>query len=161
MRRSTSRSWLQKRAAHSLIQTAGPRTRNLTQLKVAAYQQRQGQQFNSKVLSVLARRVAADPFKTVKKMVKDLIVKLMEEATEEAKHKGFCDQELQTNEKTRKAKTEAVEILHAELDELDAFQAKTTAHIDELSHEISEIDRAADEATEQPNTESKKNNKPY
>ena len=100
-------------------------------------------------------RVAADPFKTVKKMVKDLIVKLMEEATEEAEHKGFCDQELQTREKIRKAKTEAVEILHAELDELEAFQAKTTAHIDELSHEISELDRAVDEATEQPNAESK------
>ena len=80
----------------------------------------------------------------------------MEDATEEAEHKGSCDQELQTTEKTRKAKTEAVEILHAELDEWDALKAKTTAHIDELSHEISEIDRAVAEATEQRNAEKKR-----
>ena len=32
------------------------------------------------MLSVIALRVVADPFKTVKKMIKDLIVRLMEEA---------------------------------------------------------------------------------
>ena len=74
----------------------------------------------------------------------------MEEATEETEHKGYFDQELETYGKTRKAKTEAVEILHAELVELGAFQAKTTAHIGEPSHKISELDRAANEATEQP-----------
>ena len=39
----------------------------------------------------------------------DLIVKLMEEANEESEHKGWCDTELSTNEKTRKEKTEALE----------------------------------------------------
>merc|ERR1719490_607501 len=46
-------------------------------------------------------------------MIKDLITKLMEEANEEAEHKGWCDTELATNEKTRKEKTEAVETLDA------------------------------------------------
>ena len=78
-------------------------------------------------------------------------MKLREEATEETEYKGYFDQELETNGKTRKAKTEAVEILHAELVELGAFQAKTTAHIDEPPHKISELDRAANEATEQRN----------
>merc|ERR1719456_831919 len=86
-------------------------SQNPNQLRVAAYLQDMAKQYNSKVLAMVAMKVAADPFKTVKKMVKDLIVKLMEEATEEAEHKGFCDQELKTNEKTRKSKTEAVEIL--------------------------------------------------
>ena len=40
-------------------------------------------------------------------MIKDLIVRLMEEANEEAEHKGWCDTELSTNEQTRKEKTEA------------------------------------------------------
>ena len=53
-------------------------------------------------------------------MIKDLIVKLMEEANEEAEHKGWCDTELSTNEQTRKEKTEAVETLHAEIDEFQA-----------------------------------------
>merc|ERR1719353_816394 len=49
-------------------------------------------------------------------MIKDLIVRLMEEANEEAEHKGWCDTELSTNEQTRKEKTAAVETLHAETD---------------------------------------------
>merc|ERR1712203_701758 len=69
------------------------------------------------VLSALSVRVADDPFVKVKKMIKDLIVRLMEEANEEAEHKGWCDTELATNEQTRKEKTEAVEVLHAEIDQ--------------------------------------------
>ena len=68
----------------------------------------------------MAVRVADDPFKKVKKIIKDLIVRLMEEANEEAEHKGWCDTELSTNEQTRKEKTEVVERLHAEIDELQA-----------------------------------------
>merc|ERR1719301_329981 len=33
-------------------------------------------------------------------MIKDLIVRLMEEANQEAEHKGWCDTELSTNEQT-------------------------------------------------------------
>merc|ERR1719433_2604141 len=87
-----------------------------TQARVAEYLREKGHRLNSHVLSALAVRAADDPFKKVKKMIKDLIVRLMEEANEEAEHKGWCDTELSTNEQTRKEKTEAVETLHAELD---------------------------------------------
>merc|ERR1712159_216546 len=97
---------------------------NPNQMRVAAYLKEQGSRINSRVLSALSMRVAEDPFKKVKKMIKDLIVKLMEEANEEAEHKGWCDTELSTNEQTRKEKTEAVETLHAEIDELEASIAK-------------------------------------
>ena len=52
-------------------------------------------------------KVAYDPFKSVKKMIKDMVVKLMEEANEEAEHKGWCDTELSTNEQTRKQKQDS------------------------------------------------------
>ena len=48
---------------------------------------------------------------------------------EEAEHKGWCDTELSTNEQTRKEKTEAVETLHAEIDQLEASIAKLTEDI--------------------------------
>merc|ERR1719321_1948506 len=49
----------------------------------------------SKLLLMLATKAAAGgPFDKVKKMIRDLIVKLMEEATEESEHKGWCDTEL-------------------------------------------------------------------
>merc|ERR1719272_60247 len=92
-------------------------------------------------------RVADDPFKKVKKMIKDLIVKLMEEANEEAEHKGWCDTELSTNEQTRKEKTSAVETLHAEIDQLEASIAKLTEDIGDLTKAVAELDAAMAKAT--------------
>merc|ERR1719158_1048454 len=84
-----------------------------TQNRVAQYLEAQATKLNSRVLAAVATHAAADPFAKVKKMIKDLIVRLMEEANEEAEHKGWCDTELSTNEQTRKEKTESVETLHA------------------------------------------------
>merc|ERR1719146_570790 len=96
---------------------------NPNQMRVAAYLKQRAHKLNSRVLSVFATRVAADPFKKVKKMIKDLIVKLMEEANAEVEQKGYCDKEMATNEHTRKEKTEAVVMLTAEVDELTASVA--------------------------------------
>merc|ERR1719195_749124 len=75
------------------------------QSQVALFLQSKAKELNSRLLSAMASRVAADPFRKVKKMIKDLITRLMEEANEEAEHKGWCDTELSTNEQTRKEKT--------------------------------------------------------
>merc|ERR1712072_838936 len=131
--------------------------KNPNQMRVAAYLRDQGSKINSRVLSALAMRVADDPFKKVKKMIKDLIVKLMEEANEEAEHKGWCDTELSTNEQTRKEKTEAVETLHAEIDELEASIAKLSEEITELIHAIQDLDAAVKKATEIRQAEKAKN----
>jgi hypothetical protein len=127
------------------------------QQKAANYLQVKGQELRSRVLSALAVHVADDPFKKVKKMIKDLIVRLMEEANEEAEHKGWCDTELSTNEQTRKEKTEAVEMLHAEIDELQASVAKLGEEIAELSEAIAELDKAMSEATTLRQEEKTKN----
>merc|ERR1712156_1406282 len=119
----------------------------VVQRQVAEYLREQGRQLNSRILSALAVRVADDPFAKVKKMIKDLLVRLMEEANEEAEHKGWCDTELSTNEQTRKEKTEAVETLHAEIDELEASIAKLTEDISELTKAVAELDAAMAKAT--------------
>merc|ERR1719390_70378 len=75
-------------------------------------------------------------------MIKDLIVKLMEEAAEEAEHKAWCDTELSSNEQTRKEKTAAVESLTAQKDELEASIAKLTEDIAELTQAIADLDAA-------------------
>merc|ERR1712232_741546 len=93
-------------------------------------------ELNSRLLSTVASRVSADPFRKVKKMIKDLITRLMEEANEEEEHKGWCDTELSTNEQTRKEKTEAVETLHAEIDMLESSIAKLTEDIADLTQAI-------------------------
>merc|ERR1719230_2565542 len=77
----------------------------------------------------------------------------MEEANEEATHKGWCDTELSTNEQTRKEKTEAVEMLHAEIDELEASIAKLTEDISDLTKAVAELNAAMAKATEIRQTE--------
>merc|ERR1719393_222388 len=121
--------------------------RSPTQTKVAEYLRDQARNLNSRVLSALAVRVESDPFKKVKKMIKDLITRLLEEANEEAEHKGWCDTELSTNEQTRKEKTEAVVTLHAEIDELQSSIAKLTEEITELTEAVAALDAAVAKAT--------------
>merc|ERR1719160_141998 len=101
--------------------------------------------------------MAADPFKKVRKMIRDLITKLEEEAAAEAEHKGWCDTELSTNEQTRKEKTEQVEMLYAEIDDLEASIAKLTIETTDLIHAIGDLDKAVKEATEIRAAEKKKN----
>merc|ERR1719310_2148727 len=120
---------------------------NPSQLKVAAYLKTQAVKINSRVLSALATRVDADPFKKVKKMIKDLIVKLMEEAQAETEHKGWCDTEMSTNKHTREEKTEAVELLTADIDQLEASVSSLTDQIAELTKSVAELDEAVAKAT--------------
>mmetsp|Transcript_110875 Transcript_110875/g.203140 ORF Transcript_110875/g.203140 Transcript_110875/m.203140 type:complete len:675 (+) Transcript_110875:68-2092(+) len=115
--------------------------------KVAVYLQAAAKKLGSRYLEVAAAHTAADPFGKVKKMIKDLIVRLMEEANEEAEHKGWCDTELTTNEQTRKEKTSQVETLTAEIDELDSSIAQLTEDIAELTKAIAFLDSEMAKAT--------------
>merc|ERR1712187_633167 len=141
--------------AHAFAQLRS--TSNNVQSEVAAFLRRHAESLGSRVLSVLAERVEADPFVKVKKMIKDLIVKLMEEATEEAEHKGWCDKELATNEQTRNEKTTAVETLNAEIEELTAPIAKTKEEIIALTTAVADLDAAVAKATKLREEEKEKN----
>merc|ERR1719161_1830939 len=128
-----------------------------SQTAVAQFLQAQGQRMNSQLLAALAVRVKQDPFGKVKKMIKDMIIKLTEEATEEAEHKGFCDTELTTNKQTRDAKTTTVAELTAEIEMLTAEVQQLTVENEDLSAQIADIDKAVAEATETRNAEKAKN----
>merc|ERR1719183_2775536 len=127
------------------------------QAKLQHFLQNRASATNSRVLAALATHVASDPLAKVKKMIKDLIIKLMEEANEEAEHKGWCDTELGTNAQTRKEKTQSVELLHAEIDELEASITKLTEDITELTDAVAELDAAMAKATNLRNSEKAKN----
>jgi len=90
-------------------------------------------------------------------MVKDLIVKLMEQANEEADHKGWCDMELATNGNTREEKTTSVETLTAEIDELQASVAKLAEDIAGIAAEIKLLNEDVAKATAIRNEENSKN----
>merc|ERR1719335_171909 len=90
-------------------------------------------------------------------MIKDMITKLVEEANEEAEHKGFCDTELGSNKQTRDSKSEESETLKALIEQLSADIAKLASEISDLSSAIAAIDAAMNKATSIRSTEKTKN----
>merc|ERR1711957_362099 len=80
-------------------------------------------------------------------MIKELIVKLMEEANSEADHHAYCETELATNKQTRDNKASEVEDLSAESDKLTAEVTQLAEEITQLSDDIAEIKGKQAEAT--------------
>jgi len=131
--------------------------RSPNQLRASAFLKEQGAKLNSAVLSTLAVAAGEDPFAKVKQLIQQLITKLMAEASEEAEHKGWCDEELATNEMTRKKKTEQVEVLTSEIDELNASIAQLTTEISDLTEQLTDLAKAVAEATKNRQEEKAKN----
>ena len=117
--------WVQHKAT-ALVPVFRTSARNGAQARAAAFLQQRSRLLQSRVHSTLAARVAEDPFEEVKKTIKDLVVRLMEEAIDEAEHKGWCDAERPINEPTRKEETEAEETFRAEIDQHEAPTAELT-----------------------------------
>lgn len=127
------------------------------QVRALEYLKHRAVEINSRILTQLATTAGEDPFKKVKKLIQDLIVRLMEEANEEAEHKGWCDTELASNEATRKEKTQQVETLHAEIDQLEASIAKLTEDVQNLTQAVADLDKAVAVATQLRGEEKEKN----
>merc|ERR1719487_502500 len=126
--------------------------------KLISFLSSRAKETKSKLLLMLASKAAAGgPFDKVKKMIKDLIVKLMEEATEESEHKGWCDTEMGTNKQTREDKADQVSTLTAESEELSAKISKLSEEMAALSDDIAAIDKAVSEATALRQKEKAKN----
>jgi chromosome segregation ATPase len=100
----------------------------------------------SQYLALIAAHAAEDPFAKIKSMIKDLIVKLMEEANAEADHKGFCDAELATNKQTREIKSSEVEDLAASIDKNEADISQLTEDVTVLSDDIAALNAQQQEA---------------
>jgi len=125
----------------------------VTRRRVAAFLQGRARDLGSRYLSLIAERASEDPFGKVKKMIKDLIVKLMEQANSEADHKAYCDTELATNKQTRENKAAEVEELTASVEKHTAEIEQLTVQITELSDAISEIRKQQAQATQIRNEE--------
>jgi len=122
-------------------------SRSPEQRRVAAFLAQRAKLIGSRTLEMISLRVEEDPFKKVKKMIKDLVYKLMEEAREEAEHKGWCDTELVTNQQTRQKKAAEVAELTQQIEDLTAEIAALTQDIEDLTAAIAELDAAMAKAT--------------
>jgi len=125
--------------------------------KVVAFLNTRALKTNSEILSLMASKMSDDPFVKVKKMIRDMITRLMEEANAEASHKGFCDTELAANKQTRDQKTEEVNKLNARADALRSNISQLSDQISNLQQSLAETDKAVREATSIRQEEKAKN----
>jgi len=131
--------------------------RQPSQFAAASFLKLQGKKLRSSILAALSLRVSEDPFKKVMKMIKDMIFKLQNEATDEAEHKGFCDTELATNKQTRDSLSANIDELNASIEGLTAKSNKLGSDISSLSDQIAQLDAAVAKATEIREAEKTKN----
>merc|ERR1719454_970536 len=135
-------SFLQKRSVqkHSPASDDGGRAMVLSLLKG------KGQQLKSTLLTSLASKIAADPFAKIKKLIQELIERLLTEAANEANQKGWCDKAMADAKQKRTYAADEIEDLNAKLAKLEALSDKLGEEIDVLDEEIKKLEESRAEA---------------
>jgi len=101
-----------------------------------------GQQLKSTVLTSLAARIAVDPLGKVKKLIQELIERLLTEAANEANQKGWCDKATADATQKRQYSADEIEDLNAKMAKLEALSAKLGEELATLAKEIKDLNDA-------------------
>jgi uncharacterized coiled-coil DUF342 family protein len=125
--------------------------------RVLALLRSKASQLDSPVLAALATKAAADPFVKIKKLIQELIERLLQEAADEANHKGWCDKEFGKAKQSRDMKAEEVKNLNEALSKSEALRDKLTEEIGVLTKEIDELEASLEKTTKERNDESAEN----
>jgi len=130
--------FLQKRSVqkHEPVSQDGARQLILSLLKG------KGQELKSTLLTSLATKIASDPFIKIKKLIQELIERLLTEAAEEANKKGFCDKATADATQKRTYSSDKVEGLNAKMAKLAALSDKLAEELAALSKEIIDLNAA-------------------
>jgi hypothetical protein len=107
----------------------------------------EGRRLHSRNLALLAQKIAADPFGKVKKMIDDMITRLLEEANMDANHEGYCDEEMGKSKITRNKLNEDIDALTAAVEEGKATILRLTDEIALLTKEVADLDVSMGQAT--------------
>lgn len=109
--------------------------------------QQEGSRLDSMVLSALATKAAADPFKKVKVIIQNLIERLLKEALAETNKKGFCDKEMNEARTERTFRFNRVQELDADVSSLETKQDELEIEIETLGKAVDDLEFALAEAT--------------
>merc|ERR1719158_1815738 len=110
----TPMTFLQRRQTFAAKHQAPSSTSDSKQTVVSLLKSR-GLELNSPTLLHLASPLSADPFAKIKQLITELVERSLQEASEEANHKGWCDKALSDAEQKRDHASEKVEKLNAEM----------------------------------------------
>jgi len=142
---SKALAFLSSDEAHDLF----TRTFNFAQVKTTVSSKRRAtvskvldaaaQKFQDPRLSTLAVQARLDAFTKVKKSIQDMVDKLIKEKEDEIKHKDFCIEEINNNERDTEMKERDRDDLVAKIDDL-AMQIDSLAKaIEVLKAEVAEM----------------------
>jgi len=113
--------------------TSAKRARGLKVLAQAA------QKFQDPRLSTLAVKARLDAFTEVKKSIQDMIDALIKEKNDEIKHKDFCIEELNVNERDTEMKERDRSDLEAQIDDLTLTVDTLTKELEALKAEVADL----------------------
>merc|ERR1719156_377980 len=106
-------------------------------------------------LAALAARVRLDAFTKVKAAIDEMIAALLKEKADEIKHKDFCTEGLNTNERESELKARDIAELEAEISDLTTTIDELTKAIATLEAEIAEMQTQLKRAGEDREMENK------
>jgi len=106
----------------------------------------QGSKLKSTLLVSLATKIAADPFVKIKKLIQELIERLLTEAANESTQKGWCDKATADATQKRTYAADEIEGLNAKMAKLEALSAKLGEELATLTEDIQKLNDAQAEA---------------
>jgi len=97
------------------------------------------EKLKSPVLATLAMKIGADPFAKVRRLVQELIERLVKEAAAESSKKGWCDTSMGKANHNRDSNMDAVMTINGEVMALEAKKATLEEETATLTQEISDL----------------------
>jgi len=117
----------------------------------------QGVHLKSTMLTALASKLAKDPFAKIKVLIQEMIEKLLQEESEEANQKGFCDKATADAEQKRDYAAEELKSLNGEMAKLEATRDRLWEELDILADDIDKLVSDRTEAQKDRDDEKKEN----
>jgi FtsZ-binding cell division protein ZapB len=138
------------------IQVASTSTFSDRRAKVSQFLKKAAKKFHEPRLSLIAVRAKMDAFSEVKKSIQDQIDAMIKEKADEIKHKDFCIEELNANERDTEMKERDRTDLEAKIDDLTMTVDALTKELDALKAEVADLQvqmKRAGEDREKQNAE--------
>merc|ERR1719453_2189645 len=142
---SKALAFLSSDEAHDLFS----RSMGFTQVSIRRYSVRRegvytklmkaAKKFNDPRLSTLAQQAKLDAFAKVKKSIQDMVDNLIKEKADEIKHKDFCVEELNNNERDIENKERDKADKKAKIDDLEVTIDELSKALEVLKMEIAEM----------------------
>jgi len=144
--RSVSMLSIFARKHQAAVRIAAPDDTDVAKQMVVSMLKNNGMKLKSTLLLSLATQIGSDPFAKIKKLIQELIERLLTEAANEANQKGWCDKAMADAEQKRDMSADKADELNAKMAKLEAARDKLTEELKVLAEDILSLKEAQTEA---------------